>query len=461
VSEQPTAALERPADWPAVLTVAPIARAAGRVALPGSKSISNRLLLLAALAEGTTELVGLLEADDTRVMLQALQALGVTIERRGAVVVIHGAAGRWPNPRADLALGNAGTAMRSLAAALAFAGGHYTLDGVARMRERPIGDLVDALNALGARVSYLGQPGFPPLAIAPAQLVGTDTVQVKGDVSSQFVSGLLMAAPLIAPGRGADAALTIEVPGTLISQPYVTMTVKLMARFGVAVAQHGQRFIVPRARYRSPGPMQVEGDASGASYFLALGALAGGPVRVTGVGRDSVQGDVAFADLLTAMGARIDWGPDWIEAAADGPLRAIDYDCTQIPDAAMTAAILACFAHGRTRLTGIGSWRVKETDRIAAMATELRKLGAQVAEGADWIAIDGPALLREATVDTYDDHRMAMCCALAAAGGVPVHINDPRCVSKTFPDFFTRLAGLVQAGPAQPGRPPTAAATSA
>jgi 3-phosphoshikimate 1-carboxyvinyltransferase len=207
--------------------------------------------------------------------------------------------------------------------------------------------------------------------------------------------------------------------------------------------------------------MLVEGDASGASYFLALGALAGGPVRVIGVGRDSVQGDVAFADLLAAMGARIEWGPDWIEAAAAGPLRGIDYDCTQIPDAAMTAAILACFAHGRTRLTGIGSWRVKETDRIAAMATELRKLGAQVEEGADWIAIDGPAPMREATVDTYDDHRMAMCCALAAAGSVPVHINDPRCVSKTFPDFFTRLAGLVQTGPAQPGRPPTAAAKPA
>jgi 3-phosphoshikimate 1-carboxyvinyltransferase len=448
VSEPATAPSNGPADWPAVLTVDPITRATGSVALPGSKSISNRLLLLAALAEGTTELVGLLEADDTRVMLQALQALGVRIERRGASVFIHGAAGRWPNSGADLALGNAGTAMRSLAAALAFAGGHYRLDGVARMRERPIGDLVEALNALGARVSYLGQPGFPPLAIAPAQLVATDTVQVKGDVSSQFVSGLLMAAPLIARDGLPDAGLTIEVPGTLISQPYVTMTVKLMARFGVSVAQHGQRFIVPHARYRSPGRMRVEGDASGASYFLALGALAGGPVRVTGVGRDSVQGDVAFADLLAAMGARIDWGPDWIEAAAAGPLRAIDYDCTRIPDAAMTAAILACFAHGRTRLTGIGSWRVKETDRIAAMATELRKLGAHVAEGSDWIAIDGPASLREAWVDTYDDHRMAMCCALAAAGGVPVHINDPKCVSKTFPEFFTCLAGLVQAGPA-------------
>jgi 3-phosphoshikimate 1-carboxyvinyltransferase len=421
------------------VTVAPIAHAAGTVVLPGSKSISNRVLLLAALAQGTTELQNLLDADDTRVMLKALETLGVAIERAGDVVRVAGCAGRFPNRRADLFLGNAGTAMRSLTAALAFAGGHYRLDGVARMRERPIGDLVDALNALGARVGYLGQAGFPPLAIAPASLAATDTVQVKGDVSSQFVSGLLMAAPLVALQDG----LKIEVPGPLISQPYVAMTVKLMARFGVQVSRQGQRFTVPRAQYVSPGRLLVEGDASGASYFLALGAITGGPVRVTGVGRDSVQGDVAFADLLAAMDARISWGADWIEASATGPLRAIDYDCTQIPDAAMTAAILACFANGRTRLTGIGSWRVKETDRIAAMATELRKLGANVEEGPDWIAIDGPAQLREATIDTYDDHRMAMCCALAAAGGVPVHINDPKCVAKTYPDYFSQLSALV------------------
>ena len=434
-------------SFPAVLTVAPIARAAGAVTLPGSKSISNRVLLLAALASGTTELIGLLDADDTRVMLKALAALGVSIDETPECVRIAGCNGSFPNKRADLFLGNAGTAMRPLAAALAFAGGHYQLDGVARMRERPIGDLVDALNALGARVSYLGVPGYPPLAIAPARLAGA-AVQIKGDVSSQFVSSLLMAAPLVAPAEG----LHIDVPGALISQPYVAMTVKLMARFGVPVVQQDQRFAVPRSEYRSPGRLQVEGDASGASYFLALGALAGGPVRVLGVGRDSVQGDVAFTDLLIAMGARVDMGTDWIEASASRPLRAIDYDCTQIPDAAMTAAVLGCFAQGRTRLTGIGSWRVKETDRIAAMATELRKLGAQVEEGPDWLAVHGPTLWHEATVDTYDDHRMAMCCALAAAGGVPVHVRDPRCVGKTFPDFFSRLAALVNV-PAAPSSP--------
>jgi 3-phosphoshikimate 1-carboxyvinyltransferase len=427
-------------SWPSVLAVAPIAHAEGSVELPGSKSISNRVLLLAALAAGSTELERLLDADDTRVMLAALGALGVAIERDGNRVRIHGCAGVFPNRRADLDLGNAGTAMRPLTAALAFAGGHYRLDGVARMRERPIGDLVDALNALGARIDYLGTPGYPPLAIAPARSPASDRVQVRGDVSSQFVSGLLMAAPLIAPPQG----LSIEVLGTLISQPYVTMTVKLMARFGVQVEQRGQHFVVPRATYQSPGRLSVEGDASGASYFLALGAIAGGPVRVLGVGADSVQGDVAFADLLRAMGADVRVGPDWIEARTAGPLRAIDYDCTQIPDAAMTAALLGGFAHGRTRLTGIGSWRVKETDRIAAMATELRKLGAEVEEGADWIAVTGPARWREAAVDTYDDHRMAMCCALAAVGGQPVQVRDPGCVAKTFPEFFASLAGLVK-----------------
>lgn len=425
---------------PPVLTVAPIARAAGTVTLPGSKSISNRVLLLAALASGTTELIGLLDADDTRVMLKALAALGVSIDASPDSVRVAGCNGSFPNKRADLFLGNAGTAMRPLTAALAFAGGHYQLDGVARMRERPIGDLVDALNALGAHVSYVGATGYPPLTIAPAKLASGAVVQIKGDVSSQFISSLLMAAPLIAPADG----LQIDVPGTLISQPYVAMTVKLMARFGVAVAQQGQRFTVPRSEYRSPGRLQVEGDASGASYFLALGALAGGPVRVVGVGRDSVQGDVAFIEVLRAMGARVEIGANWIEASAAHPLRAIDYDCTQIPDAAMTAAVLGCFAQGRTRLTGIGSWRVKETDRIAAMATELRKLGAQVEEGVDWIAVHGPTSWREASVDTYDDHRMAMCCALAAAGGVAVHVRDPHCVGKTFPDFFSCLAALVR-----------------
>ena len=429
------------ADWPEVVTVAPIARARGTVRLPGSKSISNRALLLAALAEGTTTLTRLLDADDTRVMIEALRALGVTVERDGETARVAGCAGRFPARRADLFVGNAGTVARSLTAALAFAGGHYRLDGVARMRERPIGDLVTALNALGARIAFEGATGYPPLRIEPAPAMWDVEAAIRGDVSSQFVSGLLMAAPLAAPPSG----LRVRIEGGLISQPYVAMTVAMMRRFGVEVTRDGDGFHVPRSGYRSPGQLAVEGDASGASYFLALGMLAGGPVRVEGVGRDSLQGDVAFADLLAAMGARIDSGSDWLEASAGEAVAAVDWDCTAIPDAAMTAAVAAAFARGRTTLHGIGSWRVKETDRIAAMATELRKLGADVQAGEDFIAVAGPATLREATIDTYDDHRMAMCFALAAAAGVPVHIRGPRCVSKTFPRFFAELSAL--AGP--------------
>jgi 3-phosphoshikimate 1-carboxyvinyltransferase len=431
-------------DWPDELTVHPVRHAAGTVRLPGSKSLSNRALLLSALACGTTTLTGLLDADDTQVMVSALRALGVPIDWQGDVTRVQGCGGRFPAARADLFLGNAGTAMRSLAAALAFAGGTFRLDGVARMRERPIGDLVDALNALGARIRYEATPGYPPLVIEPAPRPGSERVEVRGDVSSQFVSGLLMAAPALAT-RG---SLTVRVPGTLISRPYVAMTVALMARFGVPVQRRsgegGCDFVVPAAGYVSPGALAIEGDASGASYFLALGAIAQGPVRVVGAGRDSLQGDVAFADLLQAMGARVTWGPDWIEAAAGGPLRGVDYDCTAIPDAAMTAAVLALFAHGPTRLRGIGSWRVKETDRIAAMAKELGKLGARVDTGADWLALAGPVPLREATIDTYDDHRIAMCFALAAAGGVPVHLRDPGCVAKTFPGYFDCLAEVTR-----------------
>jgi 3-phosphoshikimate 1-carboxyvinyltransferase len=429
-------------DWPATLTVQPLRRAAGTVHLPGSKSLTNRALLLAALAEGTTILSNVLDAEDTQVMIAGLRALGVTITGAGDELHVEGCRGVFPQRQADLFLGNAGTAMRSLTAALAFAGGTYRLDGVARMRERPIGDLVDALNALGARVGYAGQVGYPPLLIDPARLEGAERVDIRGEVSSQFVTGLLMAAPLIAPAAG----LTVNVPGTLISQPYVAMTLALMARFGVEAARrdtgNGCAFVVPRAHYRSPGRLAIEGDASSASYFLALGALAGGPIRVVGAGAESVQGDVAFARLLEAMGARVTWGPDWIETAAAGLLRAVDYDCGAIPDAAMTAAVVALFAHGQTRLRGIGSWRVKETDRIAAMATELGKLGAKVATGPDWLALEGPVAVRAAEIDTYDDHRIAMCFSLAAAGGVPVVIRDPGCVSKTFPTFFDVLASV-------------------
>lgn len=428
-------------SWPDLLTIEPIERAAGAVRVPGSKSISNRALLLSALAVGDTLLIDLLDADDTRVMRDALGRLGVGLTTDPGGLHVRGCGGTFPVREADLFLGNAGTAFRSLTAALAFSGGSYRLDGVARMRERPIADLVDALNGLGARIHYSSTPGFPPLVIDPADRLYADQVSIKGDVSSQFVSGLLMAAPLIAPAAG----LRVAVAGELISQPYVALTLALMRKFGVAVAQQGSEFVVPRANYRSPGRYVVEGDASSASYFLALGAIAGGPVRVEGVGRGSVQGDVRFADALATMGAKIEIGDSFIGASSPetGRLRAIDADFNHIPDAAMTLAVVALFADGPSTLRNIGSWRVKETDRIAAMATELRKLGATAEEGVDWLRITPPSIWREATVDTYDDHRMAMCLALAAAGGQPVHIRDPRCVSKTFPGFFDRLAELV------------------
>ena len=423
-----------------VLELKPARRARGSVRLPGSKSISNRVLLLAALAQGETEVRGLLDADDTRVMRDALARLGIALRARGDAISIGGAGGPFPVKRADFFLGNAGTALRPLTAALALCGGEYAVSGVARMHERPIVDLVDALRAIGARIDYTGREGYPPLAIHEGRVRLAGPVPVKGEVSSQFLSALLMALPL----TGQDAV--IEVQGELISKPYVEITVNVMRRFGAEVERYGwSRLHVPGVRYRSPGAIYVEGDASSASYFLAAGALAGGPVRVEGVGRDSIQGDVRFAEVLEAMGATVRLGEGWIECQGTRPLRPIDLDLNHVPDAAMTAAVLALFAAGQSRLRNIGSWRVKETDRIAAMAAELRKLGATVEEGADYLAITPPRrLAANATIATYDDHRMAMSFSLVAVGGVPVRIEDAGCVAKTFPDYFRELAAIVQ-----------------
>jgi 3-phosphoshikimate 1-carboxyvinyltransferase len=412
----------------------PAARAAGTVRLPGSKSISNRVLLLAALASGETEVGGLLDADDTRVMREALVKLGVSFKGQ----TITGAGGAFPVRKADLFLGNAGTAFRPLTAALAFCNGEYTLSGVPRMHERPIGDLVDALRGIGARVDYAGKQGFPPLVIHPGKL-SLERLRVRGDVSSQFLTALLMALPL--SGKSAR----IEVQGELISKPYVEITLNVMRRFGVDVRRTGWRYFdVPAAAYRSPGKIHVEGDASAASYFLAAGAIGGGPVRVEGVGRESIQGDVRFVDVLKQMGAEVALGDDFIEVKG-GKLRPVDLDFNHIPDAAMTAAVLALFAGGPSVIRNIGSWRVKETDRIAAMATELRKLGADVEEGKDYLRIFPPKNISpNQKIDTYDDHRMAMSFSLIALGGVPVRINDPQCVAKTFPDYFSAFRSILR-----------------
>ena len=434
--------------YPHHLDLQPVQRAQGVVKLPGSKSISNRILLLAALAEGTTEIKSLLASDDTHVMLMALQKLGVRWVQHGESqdFAVTGTGGTLPVHSADLFMGNAGTAIRPLTAALAAIGGDYTVHGVARMHERPIGDLVDALNEAGAKIDYTGNPGFPPLHIHRGHL-RPQHMQVRGNVSSQFLTALLMASPLIAR----EQSLTIEVVGDLISKPYIEITLNLLARFGIQIERDGWSSftIAARQMYQSPGLIHVEGDASSASYFLAAGAIAGGPVRVEGVGQSSIQGDVRFVEALQQMGAEITLGDNWIEAKSSGVLKAIDADFNHIPDAAMTIAVAALYADGTSTLRNIASWRVKETDRLAAMATELRKLGALIVEGEDFLRVTPPIVLQPASIDTYDDHRMAMCFSLASLSGAlrdgtRVRINDPQCVAKTFPDYFDAFAGIAQ-----------------
>lgn len=435
------------------IKIGPYHRAQGSIVLPGSKSISNRVLLLAALSAGTTTLNNLLDADDTQVMRNALRQLGLTvIDQENHVCIVYGCGGKFPVQEADLFMGNAGTAIRPLTAALAMQGGNYRLSGVPRMHERPIRDLVDGLRQVGAKIDYELQEGYPPIKIFAADIAIKDVVKVRGDVSSQFLTALLMALPLVA-----KEPVKIEVIGELISRPYIEITLKLMARFGVKVdCPDSQTFVIPAKTsdvvYQSPGTLSVEGDASSASYFLALGAIGAGPVRVLGVGGQSIQGDVAFADALALMGAKISTGEDWIEVHgvrnANGKLNGITIDCTEIPDAAMTLAVAALFAEGPTRLNHIASWRVKETDRIAAMAKELKKVGAIVEEGSDYIVVQAPPSISDwkspsEGIDTYDDHRMAMCFSIAAFGPKPLQINDPDCVAKTFPDYFAQFAKIV------------------
>ena len=434
----------------AFLDVPALRAVSGTVRLPGSKSISNRVLLLAALCEGQTTVRDLLDSDDTRVMLQALRQLGCGVAVDGTTAVIDGLGGRARQPHAELFLGNAGTAMRPLTAALAVLGGDYRLSGIARMHERPIGDLVDSLRALGCSVQYLGQDGFPPLHIGQPNLKLDQPIPVRGDVSSQFLTALLMALPLAAQAQD----ILIDVVGELISKPYIEITLQLLARFGVKVQRNGwARFVIPAgSRYRSPGEIHVEADASSASYFIAAGALsasASGPngLKIEGVGEASIQGDIRFVEAARLMGAQIDSGPNWLRAERGAwPLKAIDLDCNHIPDAAMTLGVMALYADGPSTLRNIASWRVKETDRIAAMAAELRKLGAEVEEGADFIRITPPSVWQAASLHTYDDHRMAMCGSLAAfnAAGLPVRIEDPKCVAKTFPDYFETLFELAE-----------------
>ena len=434
------------------LDIPPLKGASGTVALPGSKSISNRVLLLSALCHGTTVVHDLLDSDDTRVMLAALRQLDCGVEVQGTTVTIRGLGGKRSSQEAiAFFMGNAGTAMRPLTAALAVMGGDFTLKGVPRMHERPIGDLVDALRELGCQIDYLGNAGFPPLRIGQPDLQLDAPIPVRGDVSSQFLTALLMALPLAAAKR----SITIEVVGELISKPYIEITLNLLHRYGIHVERQGwQRFVIPAgSRYQSPGTIHVEADASSASYFIALGAIAQGTgIRVQGVGADSIQGDIRFVEAAQLMGAQITSGPNWLEIQRGAwPLKGIDLDCNHIPDAAMTLAVMALYADSPTTLRNIASWRVKETDRIAAMAIEGRKLGATVEEGPDWITIHPLPVgqWQAASIHTYDDHRVAMCFSLAAFNPdqVQVRIEDPKCVAKTFPDYFEALFGLATAQP--------------
>ena len=437
------------------LDLPPLESASGTVVLPGSKSISNRVLLLSALCTGTTTLHELLNSDDTQVMLAALRNLGCAVRQHGTTVEIDGLSGVINNPHADLFMGNAGTAMRPLTAALAVLGGDFKLHGVARMHERPIGDLVDALRQLGCQIDYRGAEGFPPLHIGKPSLKLDAPIQVRGDVSSQFLTALLMALPLVA-----QKDIVIDVIGELISRPYIEITLNLLARFGVQIKRDGwSRFTVPAgSQLKSPGVLHVEADASSASYFIALGAIAtkardqNDPkcIRIEGVGAASIQGDIRFIDAASQMGAHVHSGPNWLEVSVGSwPLKAIDLDCNHIPDAAMTLAVMALYASGTTTLRNIASWRVKETDRIVAMADELRKLGATAEEGADFLKITPPASAshwKAASIHTYDDHRVAMCFSLAAfnPAALPVRIEDPKCVAKTFPDYFEALFSVAR-----------------
>jgi 3-phosphoshikimate 1-carboxyvinyltransferase len=448
------------------LDIPPLQSASGTITLPGSKSISNRVLLLSALCQGTTVVHDLLDSDDTRVMLAALRQLGCGVQEAGTTVTISGLGGQLQHAAPiEFFMGNAGTAMRPLTAALAVMGGNFTLKGVARMHERPIGDLVDALRLLGCDIEYLGNDGFPPLRIGKPTLKLDQPIQVRGDVSSQFLTALLMALPLAAKNRD----IVIDVVGELISKPYIDITLNLLQRFGIQVQRDGwQRFTIPAgSSYQSPKTIHVEADASSASYFIALGAIAAGgakPIRIHGVGADSIQGDIRFMEAAAQMGAQITSGTNWLEVRRGAwPLKGIELDCNHIPDAAMTLAVMALYADSPTTLRNIASWRVKETDRIHAMATECRKLGAQVEEGADWLRVHplpikqtstsaSPSPLTQgqwqpASIHTYDDHRVAMCFSLAAfnAAQIPVRIEDPKCVAKTFPDYFEALFSVTQA----------------
>ena len=426
------------------ITLKKLRQCHGNVTLPGSKSIANRALLMAALcgAGQSTVLTNVLRSDDTQRMLEALGDLGVTVaiaEHDPTHITVSGCEGKWPQHPEALDLGNAGTAMRPLLAVLSATlhGNRCILTGDARMQERPIAALIESLRAGGAHIDCLQQEGYPPLEISGGLTSGM--IEIDGTESSQYISALLMALPLL------ETDSVLKLTGTVVSWPYIELTLSMLERFGIVVHQIcRQEFMIPGQQvYQSPGVYWVEGDASAASYWLAAGTLGGGPLTVHGVGRHSIQGDVKFADYLAQMGAQVTIEEHSI-TVKKGVLRALDADLNAIPDAAMTFATLALFAQGTTHIRNIANWRIKETDRLQAMAAELRKVGAHVVETEDAISITPPAHLQHGIIDTYNDHRMAMSFAMLGFSEVGVTILDPNCCRKTYPNFFTEFCQITQ-----------------
>ena len=415
----------------------------GCIKLPGSKSITNRVLLMAALGSGVTKLIDPLRSEDTDQMINALIKLGVSVKEVNDdqnSIEIKGAEQNFPNKNTNLFLGNSGTTFRPLAAVLAMMRGDYYLSGIERMHERPIKDLVDALEQMGSSIQYEKNHGYPPITINNSSIEISEPIQIKGDISSQYLTALLIAGPI------SNNEFNIEVIGDLISKPYIDITLKLLTKFNIFYNNDNWRLFSLKkdSVYRNPTKIFVEGDASSASYFFAAASLAGS-IEIKGINKDSIQGDLKFLDIISKMGAKIEYKSDSIQVSRASNLKGLEIDCIEIPDAAMTLAIMAVFADKPTKLKNIGSWRVKETDRILAMNNELTKMGVEVSTTHDSMTIFPQKQLNDnISIETYNDHRIAMCFSLFCLKNLNITIQDPNCVNKTYPDYFKDLKSVIE-----------------
>ena len=415
----------------------------GCIKLPGSKSITNRVLLMAALGSGVTKLIDPLRSEDTDQMINALIKLGVSVKEVNddkKTLEIKGAEHNFPNKDTNLFLGNSGTTFRPLAAVLAMMRGSYNLSGIERMHERPIKDLVDALEQMGSSIQYEKNHGYPPITINNSSIEISEPIQIKGDISSQYLTALLIAGPI------SNNEFNIEVIGDLISKPYIDITLKLLTKFNIFYNNDNWRLFSLKkdSVYRNPTKIFVEGDASSASYFFAAASLAGS-IEIKGINKDSIQGDLKFLDIISKMGAKIEYKSDSIQVSRASSLKGLEIDCIEIPDAAMTLAIMAVFADKPTKLKNIGSWRVKETDRILAMNNELTKMGVEVSTTHDSMTVFPQKQLNDnISIETYNDHRIAMCFSLFCLKNLNITIQDPNCVNKTYPDYFKDLKSVIE-----------------